>query len=204
LFLEELLDLKEGRDRLRDMTLQLGRDLNWQTAFLAAFQANFESLLAVEKWWDVACVDFRSSDSGEFASNAEVWRHLQETLDVPVEVRLVPGRLPCEALITLQEAITQWSKPDAESAIVRALVRLQMQSYRATTDLRPMVNAYIAALSHYLQAERALAQRGSAVRNADAQAALLKGEACAQLDALDAQRDRLRSDLLLSKNQKVP
>jgi hypothetical protein len=202
LFVEELLTLKDGAPDLRKFLGQLGRDRNWQTAFLTAYQADFTSLLEVEKWWSVACVDFQCADSGQLASTTEVWRRLQETLDVPVEVRLDAARLPAEARITLQEAISQWTTPDAEAVVTRAIVRLELQSYRSTDELRPMIDSYITALSHYLEEERALERNGFMLKNPAAQWAALRRDIGKQLDVLDARREEMRTMLLLSKNTK--
>ena len=203
LFVEELLGLKDGASRLRNMVWQLGRDRNWQTAFLTAYHADFASLLDVEKWWSVACVDFQCADSGQFASTREVWRRLQETLDVPVEVRLDARRLPAEARLTLQEAIRKWPAADSEAIVTRAIVRLELQRYRSTDELRPMIDAYIAALSHYLEDQRVLEHKGPTLRNPAGQLAALRHDICQKLDVLDARREEMRATLLLSKNTKT-
>ncbi len=201
LFVEELLALKDGRPSLRLMISQLGRNLNWQSAFLSAFHADFPSLLAVEKWWTVSGVNFRAADTGEYASSAEVWRRLQDTLDVPVRVRLNSASVPSEARITLQEAVNKWDGADAETVVQHAILRLQLQRYRSTPQLQPLVDSYLAALTSYLQAQRDLQRKHDSVKNLSSQLAVLKRSVCKQLDALDAQRDKMRATVLLTKNK---
>jgi len=191
LFVEELLDLKGGRDSLREMTLQLGGALNWQTVFLRAFRPHFASLLAVEKWWGVTCIDFKKSQSTEFATAREVMREMRDTLDVPVKVRLEAQRMPSEARITLQEAIASWSVSDSDTVVQRALLRLQLQQYRAAPTLRPVVDAYLAALAQYLRDRREIERKGDTLKNAPAQIAILKRSVCKKLEDLDQQRDKM-------------
>ena len=86
LFLEQLLQFKDGNRLLREMLRQLPRHLNWQTAFLAAFHAHFNYLLDVEKWWGLSSVDFARSDLAEPLSTDTCGKELQDALDVPVQV----------------------------------------------------------------------------------------------------------------------
>jgi hypothetical protein len=191
-FVEQLLALKDGQAALRNTLLHLGQKLNWQTVFLTEFHNDFASLLAVEKWWTVTAIAFREANSGEMASSSDVWRRLQLTLDVPVEVRLASGRLPAEACITMQEAITKWDVSESQAAARRAILEMLTQRYRATPDLQPLIDQYITALSGYVEETQDLQRKGNSVRNASGQFAVAKRAACKRLDALDAERARLR------------
>jgi hypothetical protein len=128
---------------------------------------------------------------------------LQETLDVPVEVRLDAARAPSEARITLQEAITKWKTSESDAVVTRAILRLQLQRYRSTDELRPMIDAYITALNQYLESERELGHQNITLKHPTGQLSTYKHDVCKQLDVLDAKRDGMRRTLLLSKNQKA-
>jgi len=104
----------------------------------------------------------------------------------------------------LQEAITKWNAADADMVVARAILRLELQRYRSTDALQPIIDAYIMALSSYVRGERDMARKGTAMRNPAAQLASLRHDVCRKLDDLDAKRDEIRSTMLLSKNQKVP
>ncbi len=202
LFLEELLNLPGGGAGLRQMLALLGRGVGAQDALLQAFHSHFASSLAVEKWWAVACVDFQSNDWGQFASTAEVFKKLQETLDVPVEVRLDPRLNPAEARITLQDAISRWTSTDSDVVVTRAIMRLQLQRYRSTDEMRPLIDAYIVALGNYLSSERAILRKTATLKNWKGQLAAVQGDIYRKLNALDAKRDEMRSTMLLARNQK--
>jgi len=66
LFLERLLSLKDGRVKLRIMLSSLPYYLNWQSAFLKAFEQDFPSMLEAEKWWAVNLANSRGAINGRF------------------------------------------------------------------------------------------------------------------------------------------
>ena len=88
--------------------------------------------------------------------------------------------------------------------VARAIFRLELQRYRSTDELRPVIDDYILALSDYVKAERDLARPAPTMRNAAGQAAILRREICRKLDTLDARRDEIRATMLLAaKKQKA-
>jgi len=201
LFVEELLALKDGRACLSRMIFQLGQDLNWQTAFLRSFHARFDHLVDVEKWWSVTCVDFQDAEIGQAAPGPQAWKRLQQTLDVPVSVRLDPALLPSEARITLQDALKTWDNDTVKTTVLRAISQLEVDIYRSPSELRPIALAYLSALRQYTEDLQSLQRKGDTVRNLPAQIDILKRSTIRQLDLLDAQRDNLRAQFTLSENQ---
>lgn len=203
LFVEELLNLNQGDRKLSSMLAMLGTDHHWQNAFLIAFRMDFGSALDVEKWWCVSCVDFKSAESGQYASTTEVWRRLQETLDVPVEVQLATQRAPSEARITLQDAISNWKPAESDAVVTRAIVRLELQRYRSTDSLRPIIDEYIIALNDYVREEKLLNRANPTLRNNASQLTNLHRNICGTLGRLDAKRDEIRTTMLLARNQAI-
>ncbi len=204
LFVEELLGLRDGRACLSRMILQLGQDLNWQTAFLRAFHGRFDRLVDVEKWWSVTCVDFQESQIGQPSSAPEAWKRLQQTLDIPVSVRLDPSILPSEARITLQDALKTWDNDTVKATILRAISQLEVEVYRSPAELRPIIASYLSVLTQYTQNLQDLQHKGDTVRNLPAQMDLLKNATIHQLDLLDTERDGMRAKVMLSENQPAP
>ena len=64
LFVNELLELKDGPAHLRAMLATLPEFYNWQTAFQSAFREDFPRPLDVEKWWALQVVNFVARDPG--------------------------------------------------------------------------------------------------------------------------------------------
>ena len=64
LFVGKLLELDQGAEHLRAMLQMLPRYYNWQTAFRAAFAADFPRPVDLEKWWALQTVSFAAHDAG--------------------------------------------------------------------------------------------------------------------------------------------
>src|SRR6202012_3490399 len=87
LFVHELLDLKNGPEKMRALLAQLPGCLNWQTAFFSAFHQDFRRPSDVEKWWALRVVNFAAHNSGTQWTLASSNDELTELLTVPVEIR---------------------------------------------------------------------------------------------------------------------
>ena len=187
LFVEELLDLPDGRRGLYQMIQQLGSHLNWQTAFLLGFKPRFAQLLDVEKWWGLTCAEFSSQDSGRHGIEKSL-REIQDALDVPVEVQFDTNRLATSAEITLEEAITEWKYAKVEPVLERAVQILNLLRWRIAPELGQLADAYRLTLTEYL-------------RTAPSDPATLayKKDTCRRLRQLDEQREMLRRKLTAAK-----
>ena len=192
LFFEELLRLHDGNRCLSNMILQLPRHWNWQTAFLEAFSPHFNQLLDVEKWWGLACVNFTGVDFEARFSPRESSRKLQDSLDVPVEVRLSQDELPAPAEITLQEVISDWEPSHAAPVLERAVENLELLRRKAAPEFIPLLDRYLGTLQSFLNDTRP-GRPAWLERNPQGQLARLRHTAGKELDALDAQRAALRS-----------
>jgi hypothetical protein len=192
LFLEQLLQFKDGSRLLREMLRQLPNHLNWQTAFLIAFRPHFKQLLDVEKWWGVSAVGFARGDLAEPLAGEACARELQDMLDVPVEVHFAAEHMPAEAKLTLQEVIAKWSPDDAGSAIDHCIEALKFLHLRASPEYRPLVDQYLKVLAVYLTSSRDPRLDWGKGQNYPPMLRFLKSDAIRQLDALDLQRSAMR------------
>jgi hypothetical protein len=191
LFLEQLLQFKDGQRFLREMLRELPDHLNWQTAFLSAFRPHFQQLLDVEKWWGLSCVDFTKSDLAEPLTPEKCWKELQDALDVPVQVHFAAENMPAEARLTLQEVIAKWSPADAIPVLERSIDELKILHLRASPALRPMVDQYLKALAGYLDSSRDPRLEWTLGKNHPSILSVLKSDAVRHLDMLDKQRSAL-------------
>lgn len=182
LFLEDLLQFKDGKLCLQKMLGELPRRLNWQTAFLEGFHTHFQQLLDVEKWWGLSYVAFTQGDLAQTWPAQDCWKKLQDTLDVPVEVHFASNQMPADAAITLQEAFAQWPAPEVGETLRRTIGDLQFLHYRAPAPLRELIDLYWQTLVDYATANNNWAQRNAAPRPGQTASAIQ------QLDALDKKR----------------
>ncbi|HEY3852898.1 MAG TPA: hypothetical protein VGO67_00730 [Verrucomicrobiae bacterium] len=192
LFLEQLLQLKDGNRLLAKMLHELPGDYNWQTAFLSAFRPHFHQLLDVEKWWGLSAVNFARGDIAEPLKSDNCAKELRNALDVPVLVHFASQRLPAEAKITLQEVIQKWPEGDAHLALQQCMEQLRFLHFRAPPEYRPLVDQYLKVLATYAKAIQQPGLEWTAGKNHPSALAFLKSDAATQLDGLDRQRAALR------------
>ncbi len=218
LLFENLAHFDDGQACLQRFLREMPKHLNWQIAFLDAFHKHFTSLLHLEKWWSLKCLNFTESDLTEGRTEKECWDKLQAALDVPVEVRLPRSLATTEARLTLQEVIMKWDGSNAMPVLQRAVRNLQdlrwfAFRYEMNLDasappaaaqqdvkkrelkdsdvrrlLNPLVDRYLSLLMNY--------QRRAYAGGNYAGALLYKKDTARQLDALDQERSLLRSKFL--------
>jgi hypothetical protein len=193
LFLEGLMQFPNGKDCLRQMLAQLPLHLNWQTAFLLAFHEHFDQLLEVEKWWELTAVGLCRTDATASWDEAQVWKRMQTSLEVPVTVHLNAEQLPVEARYTLQEVIANWPAAEANAAVERAIAALESMPTQNSPGLGLMAALYLKTLKNYLNGCRELAHPQPLGRNPPPALHLLRANTVQQLNLLDQQRAALRS-----------
>ena len=189
LFVSELLRLKDGSAKLRDLLVRLPRGLNWQTAFFSAFQENFRRPLEVEKWWSLRVIAFAGNDPGPRWNVAASRTRLTELLTVPVEFRSSSNSLPTRTEISLQAAIRNLDAAQ-KSAVLRVKLRdLELAKFRLAPPFAKLADGYRSALADFVDEKKPLpaasvaGKHAVALRRNDPIEDILK-----RLDALDIQR----------------
>lgn len=193
LFVCDLLKLPEGPAKLRDMLVRLPHCENWQTAFLAAFHDDFQSPLAVEKWWALRVVAFAARDPGPLWTSAVSRQKLDAILSVPVDVRSASNALPSHAEISLQATIRSFRPPQQTEILQTKLRDLNLVQLRLAPSLASIGNGYRNALSDFLTYEK---KHTSSRRRRSAEQQFIH-----QLDTLDQRRQKLETQL---KRQELP
>jgi hypothetical protein len=192
LFVDELLELKNGPDKMRAMLAALPSCENWQSAFFAAFRENFRSPLDVEKWWALRVVAFAAHAPGPQWTPKVSCDKLNAMLLVPVEVHESPDALPSHADISLQEAIRSFDPP-RQTEILQIKVRdLELAQLRLTPALAAVAADYRRALVDFLGEHKTkIGIRREPQRHSKTKPdTLLK-----KLDALDARRHAVEAQL---------
>jgi hypothetical protein len=190
LFVSKLLELNQGAEHLLTMLQMLPRCFNWQTAFRAAFAADFPQPVDLEKWWALQTVSFVARDAGPQWTPAASRDKLDEILSVPVEVRSAPTNLPVHAAISLQAVICNFDF-DRQTVILQIKLRdLEMAQWRMAPQFAGLTDAYHRTLAGYLAGRNGVAPASGRVLKHPpvAPSKKIAADTVKKLDALDAQR----------------
>lgn len=151
LFVHELLRLRDGPDNLRAMLAQLPRHLNWQTAFLGAFQARFRRLIDVDKWYLLAATHVAGRDGASQWPAAEAATRLDEVLSTAVEVRTDAQALPITTAVRLQRLIGEWALARQLPVLEGKVSQLELLLPRSPPDAALLAAGYRQILQAYLR-----------------------------------------------------
>lgn len=188
LFVNVLLALNDGPQNLRAMLQLLPRSHNWQTAFRAAFRADFPQPIDVEKWWALQAVGFDSRDAGPLWTPAASRDKLDEILRVAVEMRPAPTNLPVHAAISLQSVIRNFTYARQKDVLQIKLRQLELAHWRMAPQFLLLTDAYRRVLAAYLGEGAAPAPGKIPQPSPGAPSKRKAAEAIKKLDTLDAQR----------------
>jgi hypothetical protein len=194
LFVDSLLDLKNGPAQLRTLLDSLPQFYNWQLAFQSAFRANFSSSLDVEKWWALQVAGFAVRDPGPLWTPAASRVRLDQLLSVAVEARAGSNSLPAYAEISLQTLIRSMDYERQKTILQTRLLDLGLAQYRMTPQFAALAGDYRRAIANYLGESPAgtttpprPGHRAGTSQLASASGTLKK------LDELDARRRQMES-----------
>lgn len=191
LFVHELMRLRGGVDSLREMLSLSHGYLNWQTAFLRAFEPNFQRMIDVEKWWSLTLVGFLGRDTSEVWPLADSRQRLDEVLFTPVKVRLEKDEVPHDSQISLRTLITEWEREQQGPALAQKLAQLAEICPRLDPAVSKLAEAYRAVLENYLRgAPPETAPPGGRGQFIPRDRALLS-DTLASIARLDVQREKL-------------
>jgi hypothetical protein len=190
LFVYELLRLRKGAECLDEMLAGLPQHLNWQTAFLQAFNAHFQRLIDVDKWWALNVIHFVGRDLRSSWPTRASWDRLEEILSTPVQVRLDPKELPISSQVKLQHVITEWDYPRQTPVLMLKLNHLQALRLRTSPDLAGLVEDYRQVIESYLRRRNQAGVSGNHKLQPENHG--IVADTLKRLDALDAHREMLR------------
>jgi len=192
LFLERLLALKDSRAKMRMMLGSLPHYLNWQSAFLKAFEPDFPSLLEAEKWWAVNLANFTGRDQWQAWPLQTSFDKLDQILRYPAQLRVNTNDLPTHSEMSLQNVIRDLDFGRQRILLNKTLNQLEALRSRISTELIPLLDEYHHLLDTYLQTR---GQDGFTLEHRGQHAASLKlltQDAVRRLNALDLQRGELQ------------
>lgn len=150
LFVNDLLNLKNGQKELRAMLQALPKFLNWQIAFRETFKKDFPSQIELEKWWALQTVNFAAMDIGPMWTADASREKLDDILSVPVEYRSASNNFPVHAEISLQDAIRNFDSDQKNSLLLNKLRDLQLAELQMSPEFAPLTAEYVKAISDYI------------------------------------------------------
>ena len=192
LFVNRLLQFKDGAACLRGMLADLPAHLNWQLAFLNGFKSHFQRTLDVEKWWAVQIAEFTGRDITQMWSPAVSWEKLDEIIRPPAQVRTTRSELPLRTDVNLQTLLRSSNGIQQTQFYRQKLNELDALRLRVSQDLVGLVDEYRAAIATYVQRQSTtvpflpLGKQGALAPNPAAD------ELIRRLNTLDAKRNAMR------------
>ncbi|MEO6036153.1 MAG: hypothetical protein ABIQ35_12930 [Verrucomicrobiota bacterium] len=189
LFVHELLRLPNGETCLQRMLQALSSHLNWQVAFLSAFQAHFQQLVDVEKWWGLRVVNLSGRDASQLWSTDQSMERLDAILRIPVQ-RFGGSLNPNRGVLELQDIVSNWPSDPQKIALQKVLNQLRAMRLRVQPEFVIVIDDYCSTLENYLANEKK-----GAIKRALSRGNLSewKISTCERLNALDRRRTELRN-----------
>ena len=190
LFVRELLHLRGGREALRDMLERLPQHLNWQTAFLRAFESRFPRLIDVDKWYTLTTTHVSGRDNTSAWPAETTLARLDEILSTSVQVRTATNDSPLSVSVSLQRILGEWEPSKQTPVLELKRLQLEMLQGRATPELVGIIGDYVQAIDACLRRSRAATGRRAAAGKNVATPDILR-----RLDTLDRRLEAIRTQL---------
>lgn len=185
LLVAELMNLPDGRACLQEFIRQLPAYRNSQLAFLHGFAPRLPTMLAAEKWWSVAWMNFTGRDRHMRFTVVSSLRQLEDILSASISVRLGTNSVPGRKELPLREVIANTEFTQHQPVVAQAGLQLQILQATAPVELARLVADYRQALLTYLKRRTAYSTTNSS-KSADAKLALK--EVLERLDLLEVIR----------------
>ena len=195
LFVYELLRVRDGRACLAGMILKSPNYLNWQLAFLEAFQTHFRSLVEVEKWWSLSWVHLLGVDPSQRWASPEGWEKFEASLRTTVELRADRSSPPLRKSLTLQTAIRELPIGVQQSGLESTLFQLRVIQLHVPPRVAAIAREYQQILGDYLAEAARAGQTTFDKRQTPVNLNVLKQTVIGKLDLLDRKKAKLKAEL---------
>jgi hypothetical protein len=198
-FVDSLLDLKNGPAQMQSFLQSLPQFYNWQIAFRSVYGAEFPRPLDLEKWWALQVVGFVAGNPGPGWTPAVSREKLDQILSVPVQMRTASNSLPVPAEISLQAVIRNLDAAQQTAILTTKLRDLEIAQLRVAPEFAALTDGYRRALDGYLGEHRpavsAPGRHSNAISKKTSASDTLK-----KLDLLDARRRAIEANVKPEKS----
>ncbi len=191
-FFVALRNLPQGRVLLAAFLARLPHYLNWQTAFLDAYQAVFPRLLDIEKWWALAARRLGAAGVGEHLAPGLGVAWLEDLVLVPVQTRAAPDQPPQRQTLTLQQVIREWEYPRQRALLSTRVLLLRRLAPSLSAEVRALAEGYAATLESYLNGRTRVLTQPALRGQVPVLLAHLVNSTATRLDTLDDRRKALK------------
>jgi hypothetical protein len=168
LFVHQLLQLRDGPALCRRFLAELSRHLNWQTAFLRVYAAQFPTLLET------------------------ALARLDEAVRIPTQVRADTNSLPASGSVSLQTVLAEWSGARQRAALQAAIQQLARVRLNAPPPVARVVDGYLEVLDKAGR-RQATGGLGRLPATRATEGASTARDLLRRLEALDAERAALHA-----------
>jgi hypothetical protein len=149
LFTHELLERPGGQNSLSRFIGSLSGVLNWQTAFMRAYQSEFASFLDVEKWWAVSDASTMSLDPVNLWPRETILAHLSEIFVETADARWSTNGVATRQVVSLTEMVIQWDFESQKDVLARKISQLRILHNHSPKDMLPIVDEIYRTLIEY-------------------------------------------------------
>jgi hypothetical protein len=195
LFVLDLLQLKNGAEKMRTLLAQLPACQNWQTAFFKGFRQDFQRPLDVEKWWSLRVVAFAAHASGPRWTETVSRERMAELLSVPVEFRHDSNSLPSHAEISLQAALRSLALEQRTAVMETKLRDLEIAVFQIAPEYAALADGYRAVLAEFLGERKPPASSITNKHNVEQPQRASLADTQKKLDALDLRRREMEAQM---------
>lgn len=192
LFVHELIRLRGGRESMRDMLERLPQHLNWQTAFLRAFESRFPRLIDVDKWYTLTITHVSGRDNTSLWPADTTLARLDEILSTTVQVRAEANDLPLSAPVRLQRILVELEPYKQTPVLELKRLQLEMLQGRATPEFTGLIGDYLQTVDTCLHRSRAAANRNAPAGSKG----VATPDILRRLDTLDQRLEAIRTKVL--------
>ena len=139
-----------GQEKMGRFVDSLGSVLNWQTAFLKAYQADYRTLLDVEKWWAVVDAANAINGSSGLWPRDIVMAHLSEIFTETVGPKEGHAEGVGRKSINLSQLIVVWDFAAQREVVDRKMEQLRQLLAHSDRNLAPLVEDTYRLLNQYV------------------------------------------------------
>ncbi|MGH7981195.1 MAG: hypothetical protein ACREE6_17605, partial [Limisphaerales bacterium] len=142
LFVDQLLDIRNGPAKMRALLDRLPRFYNWQTSFFSAFHQDFRMPLDVEKWWALQTVIFAANVHGPQWTPSFSREKLDQILSVAADFRSSSNSMPVRAEVSLQDVIKNFDSETQSEILTGKLHDLEVAQFRMSRSMAILAAEY--------------------------------------------------------------
>lgn len=192
LLVEQLLREDGGAARLRQAVVLSPQYLNWEFAFLKAFEGRFVNALDIEKWWAVNSQAALARDPFRRWTRGQTLARLREVLNESTSTQAEATAPAIRRQIPVRQLIQEIDFPAQQPVLERKLAQLREIYRQAPDELLEWVQEYYRTLENYLNRRQSAGQDPTGRGELAVRSRLLLRQTVGRLAGLDRRLEDMR------------